>query len=67
MKKLFINWHKSKTQIFNAILVFIGLLEANTGEFRAYVADDNYGFFIVVIGMVGWYLRTITTKPIEEK
>lgn len=67
MKKLFTNWHKSKTQIFNAMLVLVGLIEANTGEFRSYVGDENYGFFIVAIGMVGWYLRTITIKPLDEK
>ncbi|MEW5832130.1 MAG: hypothetical protein AB1763_04770 [Campylobacterota bacterium] len=67
IRKIFSNWWKSKTQVFNAMLVAVGLIEANTGEFRSLVGDDNYGFFIVAIGVMGWYLRTVTTKSMKDK
>lgn len=67
MRKLFRRWHRSKTQWFNGALVLSGLVQANIEEFRAVIPPSYFGMFLVVIGMVGWYLRTITTQPIEEK
>lgn len=67
MRKLFRRWHRSKTQWFNGVLVLSGLVQANIEEFRAVIPPSYFGMFLVVIGMVGWYLRTITTQPIEEK
>lgn len=67
MKKLFRNWHKSKTQWFNGAIVFSGLVQANVEEFRVVVPPVYFGAFLIVIGMIGWVLRTITTQPIEEK
>lgn len=67
LKKLFSRWHKSKTQWFNGLLVLLGLLQANIEEFRQFIPPSYFGLFLTVVGMIGWYLRTITTKPIEEK
>lgn len=67
MRKLFRRWYRSKTQWFNGALVLSGLVQANIEEFRAIVPPSYFGVFLVIIGMVGWYLRTITTQPIEEK
>lgn len=61
------NWYKSKTQIFNGALVLLGLVQANIEEFRAVIPSTYFGGFLVIVGMVGWYLRTITTKPLKEK
>lgn len=67
MRKLFRRWHKSKTQWFNGALVMSGLIQSNVEEFRAIIPPSYFGMFLVMIGMVGWYLRTITTQPVEEK
>ena len=63
---MFKKWYKSKTQIFNGLLVVIGLIEANTGEFRE-LLGDHFGSFIVIIGAIGWYLRTKTSKSLQDK
>lgn len=66
-KKLFKNWHKSKTQWFNGAIVLSGLVQANVEEFRAIISPSHFGLFLVALGMIGWVLRTITTKSVEEK
>lgn len=58
---------KSKTQAFNGGLVFVGLVQANIEEFRSIIDPKIFGFIIIVVGMIGWYLRTITTKSLSEK
>lgn len=65
--KLFKNWHKSKTQWFNGALVLSGLVQANIEEFRQVIPTTYFGVFLVIIGMIGWYLRTVTTEPIDKK
>ena len=67
MKKLFKNWHRSKTQWFNGAIILSGLVQANIEEFRVVVPPVYFGIFLIGVGMVGWILRTITTQPIEEK
>jgi len=67
MRKIFARWHKSKTQWFNGGLVLIGLVQTNIEEFRQLIPVSSFGIFLTVVGMIGWYLRTITTKPLEEK
>lgn len=67
IKKLFLNWHKSKTQWLNGLLVFVGLLQANIEELRSLINPSYFGGVLIVVGMIGWYLRTITTKSLEEK
>jgi hypothetical protein len=67
MKKLFRNWHRSKTQWFNGAIVLSGLVQANVEEFRAVISPSLFGMFLVAVGMIGWVLRTVTTQPIEEK
>lgn len=67
MRRLFKNWHKSKTQWFNGLLVLVGLVQANIEEFRAIIPPSYFGLVLVGVGMMGWVLRTITTQPIEEK
>jgi hypothetical protein len=67
MKKLFRNWHRSKTQWFNGAIVLSGLVQANVEEFRAVISPSLFGAFLVAVGLIGWVLRTVTTQPIEEK
>ncbi len=58
---------KSKTQAFNGALVLVGLLEVNMHEFREIIPPAYFGGAIVLVGMIGWYLRTITTEPLSKK
>ena len=67
MRRFFRKWHRSKTQWFNGALVLTGLVQANIEEFRQLMPPSYFGIFLVAIGIVGWYLRTITTQPVEEK
>lgn len=67
MRKIFRNWYKSKTQWLNGALVFIGLVQTNIEELRALIPPSHFGAVLVTIGMVGWYLRTITSKSLDEK
>lgn len=67
MKKLFRKCYKSRSQWFNGALIMSGLVQANVEEFRQIIHPSYFGLFIIGVGMVGWYLRTITTTPMEEK
>jgi len=67
MRKLFRRWYKSKTQWLNGSLVFMGLVQSNIEEFRQFVNPSYFGGILIAVGMIGWYLRTVTTQPIEEK
>lgn len=57
---------KSKTNRFNAIIGMLSILEVNFGLLREYVGV-HYGWMFMVVMLINFYLREVTTQPIKEK
>jgi hypothetical protein len=53
-----------KTVFFNAILALIGVLEA--ADWADIVPEGWTGAALIVVGVVGTWLRKITTTPLGE-
>lgn len=61
---------KSKTQWFNAAVIVVGILsivEQNAHFLQEHFGDTGYGIFLMVIGVVGFILRTYTATAIHDK
>lgn len=57
---------KSKTYRYNIILGIIGILEVNF-HLLSEVLGKHYGYSFLVVMIVGFLLREVTIKPIEDK
>lgn len=56
---------KSRVQMYNAMLMMVGLVEMNSQEFRQVLPEGYFGFFLVGVGMFGWYLRNKGIEPLQ--
>ncbi len=59
-------WYKSKTLIFNTAVVGLVTLEQNLGYIKEIFNMDIFVIISVVVPMVNFYLRTITTEAIKK-
>ena len=59
-------YSKSRTVVINTMIIMIGYLEANISLVKTHLGD-NYGYVFMGIGLVGIWLRAITTKPLDDK
>jgi len=58
---------KSRTIIFNTVIVVIGLAVMAFGIVENDMYDIGAGILIMIIGGIGFFLRVITNKPLSEK
>jgi len=61
---------KSKTQWFNVAMMTMGIIsivEQNAHFLRENFGDTGYGVFLMILGVIGFILRTYTTEPIDDK
>jgi len=57
---------KSKTVMFNTALGLVGSIEAYSGSLSGmFGTEEAFGGFMVVIGMIGFILRSVTVKPLN--
>lgn len=57
---------KSKTLIFNMLVAIGTVVEANF-DFIKGQNPDYYMYIVMVVTAINFYLRTITTKSLDEK
>jgi len=50
-----------RTQIFNAVIGTVGILE--TADY-SFIPDEYKGPLMIVIAVIGLWLRTLTTGPV---
>lgn len=57
---------KSRTIWVNVIVAILGFLELNLHLVQDNLGD-KYGVVFIVIGVLGIYLRAVTTQPLSER
>lgn len=57
---------KSKTMLFNMALAALGVLEYNMHLFYDQLGE-HYGIVFVAVGIIGAWLRMVTTESLENK
>lgn len=58
---------KSKTIWFAVIVAVLGFVEQNQGLLTQYIGSDKMGIVIMVVGLIGAALRTVTTGSLGDK
>lgn len=59
-----IKYLKSRTVIFNILVVLLAALNA---YLEVFLSPAAYAAFTVIYGVIGTYLRSITTQPLAHK
>lgn len=57
----------SRTLIASTLIGMIGIIEVNLHLVKDAIGEDNYGFLVIGIGILMFWLRMITTTPVQEK
>lgn len=58
--------HKSKTMLFNILVAVLGIVEMNMQVLQEYLGT-HYGIIFMLVAVVNVILRTVTTKPLNDK
>lgn len=58
---------KSKTILFNAAVLALGIATAVTPEIQNFIEPEAYGVLLAVISILNKVLRVITTNAIGDK
>ena len=61
------NWIKSKTVVFGAILAALGAFQAALPDLQALLSPAVYGYLTTAIGVTVIVLRSVTSVPLEDK
>ena len=61
------NFWKSKTMIFNAVLAVLAVLEMQQALVQQLVGTQRFGAVMLGIAVMGAVLRAVTTTPLSEK
>lgn len=61
---------RSKTILFNAALLLVGvwhMVEGSLGHLKASISPATYGVLMAVVGIIGIVLRLVTTTALTAK
>lgn len=67
MKKIIKKTRKSKTLKISLLIGLVGILEVNLHLLQESIGADNYGFVVILISMIMFYLRTVSTESLDSK
>jgi uncharacterized membrane protein HdeD (DUF308 family) len=67
MKKWISRIARSKTMLAFLVIDIIGIIQINSDFLSTVLTPAQFGWTLIIVGIIGKTLRTVTSQPLSDK